>query len=140
MKDVEDRKKVKQIKLNQEIYALIFKELLTKDLAACDVADLSGMHMLTAQSLMTCLKKHKVVHIIRWIKDKLGRDATPVYRLGEGFDMPRAKLTQAERQRRYKARQKARLAGTKEPTLRQLQLEENARKKRANAAIKMLMV
>lgn len=89
-------------KVNQDTYARLFKYLLHVPATAHELAAETGIHIVTAQSLMRCLKKHKVVHISSWEKDTKGRDATPVYTLGLGRDKPREKLSVAERQRRYR--------------------------------------
>lgn len=85
-------------KVNQETYALVFKELLNNPISAHEAAEVSGLHIITAQSLMRCLKKHKVVHISSWEKDRMGRDVTPVYSLGNKRNVPRERMTGAERQ------------------------------------------
>ena len=94
-------------KTNQETYARLFKMLLKEPVTAHELAEESGIHLVTAQSLMRTLKKHKVVHVVGWIPDALDRDVTPIYKLGEGRDKPRRKLSYAERQRRYRARKEA---------------------------------
>ena len=94
-------------KVNQDTYARVFRELLDGPVTAHDAVEVAGLHIVTAQHLMRCLKKHKVVHIAAWEVDKLGRDATPVYALGPGRDKPRRKLTPAQRQARCRAKKKA---------------------------------
>lgn len=93
-------------KVNQDTYARLFKHLLASPITAHELVEETGVHIVTAQSLMRCLKKHKVVHIFGWEKDTMGRDATPIYKLGRGKDRPRERLSAAERQRRYKAKKK----------------------------------
>lgn len=85
-------------KVNQETYARLFKELLNNPITPHEAAEVSGIHPITAQSLLRCLKKHKVVHISAWEKDRLGRDVTPVYSLGSKRNVPRQKTSSAERQ------------------------------------------
>ena len=92
------------IKVNQDMYARTLKMLLEDPLTAHEVAEETGMHIITAQCLMRAFKKHKVVHVCAWEPDKMGRDATPVYKLGGGRDRPRRKLTAAERTARYRAK------------------------------------
>lgn len=92
------------MKINQETYALVFKELLDGPMSAHDAVQTTGIHIITAQSLFRCLKKHRVVHVAAWDKDTLGRDATPVYALGAGRDKPRRKKSAAERQAQCRAR------------------------------------
>lgn len=94
-------------KVNQDTYARVFKELLDGPMTAHDAVDVAGLHIVTAQHLMRCLKKHKVVHIAAWEVDSMGRDAIPVYALGAGRDKARRKLTPAQRQARVRAKKKA---------------------------------
>lgn len=99
-----DRKKTKQIKVNQEMYAVILKLIGNGAHSAHDVAKHAGCHLLTAQSLMNCFRKHKLIHVCGWIKDTKDRDSIPVYRWGENEDAPRTKLTASQRTARYKAK------------------------------------
>ena len=94
-------------KINQETYARLFKELLDVPMTSQDAVEATGLHLCTAQSLMRCLRKHKVVHISAWETDSKGRDVTPVYALGGGRDKPRRKLTAAQRQARCRAKKKS---------------------------------
>lgn len=91
-------------KINQDTYARLFKELLDGPMTAHEAVEATGLHIVTAQNLFRCLKKHKVVHVSAWEPDRLGRDVTPVYQLGAGRDKPRRKKSAAERQRASRAR------------------------------------
>lgn len=95
------------MKINQETYALVFKHLLTEEASAHELADVSGLHSITAQSLMNTLKKHKVVHVCGWDKDTMGRDTTPIYKLGAGKNVSRTRMTRAQVVARYRAKKKA---------------------------------
>lgn len=122
-----ERKRVKQVKLNQEMYAVILKLLRTGRHSAHEVAAHAGCHLLTAQSLMNCLRKHKLVHVCSWIKDTKDRDSIPVYRWGENEDCPRTKLTASQRTARYKAKK----FGVGSGKIKQ--------RKQSDAAMKLLM-
>lgn len=89
-------------KTTQETYAILFKHLLDSPMTAHELAAETGVHIVTAQRLMRILKQYKVVHICAWEKDSRGRDVTPVYKLGTGKDKPKAKMTTAERTKRYR--------------------------------------
>lgn len=95
-----------QHKVNQETYARVFASLLHGPGSCYELAEETGMHLTTMQSLMNCLKKHKVVHVVAWEKDGRGRDTTPVFAFGRGRDKPRAKMTSAERTAKCRARKK----------------------------------
>lgn len=92
------------MKVNQVMYAKTMRVLLDDPVTAYDIAHETGMHIITAQELMRTFKRHKVVHICEWEKDRLGRDVTPVYKLGAGKDKPRHRFTTAERTARYRAK------------------------------------
>jgi hypothetical protein len=81
--------------------------------SAALVADRVGIHIITAQEWMRCLRKERAIHISGWAKDTLGRDASPLYALGPGLDAPRAKLTPAQRTQRYRDKLKATQGETK---------------------------
>lgn len=93
-----------QHKVNQDTYGRLFRMLLDDPCTAHELSEETGLHIVTAQSLMRTLKKHRVVHVSAWEPDRLGRDATPVYKLGEGKNKPRRRMTQAERQAKYRAK------------------------------------
>lgn len=95
-------------KMNQEKYALAIKELLETPCTAHDIAEVTGVHIVTAQNLMRTFLRHKIVHVSAWDPDSLGRDVTPVYTLGPGRNAKRRKKTAAERQQRH--RDKKRMA------------------------------
>lgn len=101
-----------QYKVNQATYAKAIKLLIEDTSSAYELAEATGLHTLTAQSLLRCFKEHKLVHISGWDTDGMGRDVTPVYSWGKGRDKPRHKLTDAERQHRYKANKALREAQT----------------------------
>ena len=94
-------------KVNQTAYALIFKELLEGPLTARDAIEITGLHIQTANNLFKCFKKHKIVYIASWETDSMGRDAFPVYQIGNKPDKKRRAMTSAERSARFKAKQKA---------------------------------
>jgi len=43
---------------------------------------------------------------VMWGQDRMQRDSLKIYKLGTGFDAKRFRLSDRERQRRYRARQK----------------------------------
>ena len=74
--------------------------LLREPVTSHEISEETGLHIVTAQNLMRCFKKNKVVHVSAWDSDSMGRDCTPVYKLGKGKDFPRRRMTNAERQKR----------------------------------------
>jgi len=93
-------------KVNHRTMAQTLKLLLDGPATAHEVAEHTGIHLITAQEWMRALRKEGVVHIGGWLADSLGRDVTAVYQLGKGKDKPRHKFTHAERQARHRARKK----------------------------------
>lgn len=93
-------------KINHLVLAQTVKLLLDGPATAHEVAEHTGIHIVTAQEWMRGLRKEGAVHISGWIADGLGRDTTAVYQLGKGRDKPRHRFTPAERQARYRARKR----------------------------------
>jgi len=78
--------------------------LQARDVTARVLVERVGIHLVTAQEWLRALKKERTIHICGWMQDSLGRDTTAVFRLGQGLDAPRRKLTPAQRQARYRER------------------------------------
>jgi hypothetical protein len=89
-------------KVNQDMYAQIFKLLTERPVTAYDISEKVGMHVVNAQGLMRTFKRYGVVHVCNWRQDSMGRDVTPVYELGEGLDKPRRKKTAAQRTAKHR--------------------------------------
>lgn len=87
-------------KVNQDTYARAIKLLLTRPVSAHEIANETGLHIVTAQSLMRTFKQHEVIYVCNWRQDSQGRDAIPVYEIGFMKDKPRRALTPAQRQQR----------------------------------------
>lgn len=100
-KEIKKQRKVSHIAL-----AKTLRMLLEGPVTAHEVAEETGIHIVTAQEWMRSLRKEQAVHISGWLPDGLGRDATAVYSAGKGKDKPRHKLTQAQRQARHRAKKK----------------------------------
>jgi hypothetical protein len=77
-----------------------------------ELADYTGLHMRTVQRYVRALRDHRprLVRIAEWDEDAQGNRSIPLYTMGRGEDMPRPKLTQAEKDRRYKANKRAKVA------------------------------
>lgn len=95
---------------NYVIFAKIWKMFDTgRELSAHDVAESLEVAKLTAWKWLACLHEMRCIHIIGWKKDTIGRDQTPVYAMGDGYDKPKSKRTPEDRRRIYalkKARQR----------------------------------
>ena len=93
-------------KVNQETYALVFKALLTEPQSLDNLEELTGLHRVTLYRLFRTLKKHKVVHVVEWEQDRMGRDMFPVFAIGHGKDKPKFRMSRTEIARRYRERKK----------------------------------
>ena len=93
-------------KVNQEIYAKLIKYLINNDATLSQIADKTGLHVVTVGNLMKTFRKHKLVHICEWNTDRLGRDQTMVIRWGEGKDVKRFRMSGRERQRLHRERKR----------------------------------
>jgi hypothetical protein len=72
-----------------------------------DLADETGLHYATVKDYVNALHKEKLVRVVAWEKDAHGRDAARVFGWGTGPDKKRTRLSDAEKQRRYKVRLKS---------------------------------
>ena len=95
------------VKLNAMSQAKAIAALLSGPHSAHELAELTGLHVLTCSEYLRALRKEHAAHISGWEPDRMGRDATPVFALGRGRDVKRRKLTQVERQARSRAKQRA---------------------------------
>jgi hypothetical protein len=95
-----------QRKLNQNMYARIFVMLTAEPCTTHDLVEETGIHLVTAQRLMRCFNRYKLVHVCGWEKDVKGRDCTQIYKFGKGKDKPRHRMTDAERTERYRNKKK----------------------------------
>ena len=94
-------------KVNQDTYARLISALLDDPCTCFELAEETGLHLVTVQSLIRCFRKHKLVHVSAWDVDKKGRAAVAVYSFGRGKSKPRPKKTGAERTAAYRARKVA---------------------------------
>ena len=98
---------VKHRKVSHVVLAKTMKILLEGPATSHEIAELTGIHPVTASEWMRSLRKEEAVHICGWLPDSMGRDATAVYKLGPGRDKPRTKMTPAQRQARYRQKQQS---------------------------------
>jgi predicted ArsR family transcriptional regulator len=94
-------------KVSHVALAKTLKLLLSGPATAHEISEETGLHIVTAQEWMRCLRKEQCIHISGWLPDGLGRDTTAVYQLGKGRDKPRHKFTAAERQARHRQKLKS---------------------------------
>jgi predicted ArsR family transcriptional regulator len=92
------------IKVNAITQARLIKLLLEGSYTCEELAQETGLHYVTVLQYTRELYLAGAAHICMYEKDGRGRDALKFYKLGPGKDAKRAKLTQAERGARYRAK------------------------------------
>jgi len=91
-------------KLNAITQAQLIK-LLWDGIYTCDqLAEETGLHVVTVYQYTRELHRFGAAHISSWEKDCRGRDIIKVYKLGPGKDAKRQKMTQAERQAKHRSK------------------------------------
>lgn len=97
-------KNKKIIKINAICQAQLIKLLLDGVYTCYELADQTGLHYVTVLQYTRELYLAGAVHICAWEKDTLGRESVKVYKIGEGKDAKRKKLTPAQRQANHRKR------------------------------------
>ncbi len=107
------------IKINAITQARLIKLLLEGTYNCQELADETGLHYVTVLQYTRELHRMKAAHITAWEKDTRGRDVIKVYKLGEGRDAKRQKLSPADRQRAYRTKKRMQymLAAFHQPSL-----------------------
>ena len=94
-------------KINAVTQARLIKLLLEGVYTCEQLAEETGLHYVTVLQYTRELHRFGAAHISSWEKDSRGRDVIKVYKLGEGRDAKREKLTGAQRQARTREKRKA---------------------------------
>jgi predicted ArsR family transcriptional regulator len=95
------------MKINAYHQARLIKLLLEGTYSCAELAEETGLHYVTVLEYTRELHRAKAAHICMWEKDSRGRDLIKIYKLGEGRDARRSKMTAAERQQRLRDKRKA---------------------------------
>jgi predicted ArsR family transcriptional regulator len=99
VKPVPPRNKGKKIiKINAIAQAQLIKLLLDGVYTCHELADQTGLHYVTVLHYTRELHSAGAAYICAWEKDGRGRDAIKIYKIGEGRDAQRKKMTAAQRQ------------------------------------------
>ncbi len=102
------KKKRNVVKVNAIAYSHMIKALFTGDHTCDELAEITGLHVLTVYQYCRALHAAKAIHICRRDPDKLGRHIIKIYKLGEAKDAPPVRMSGRERQAATRARAKAR--------------------------------
>lgn len=108
-----------QAKMSPRRYAKLIKHLQEGEYTCRELAELTDLHYVTVLEYTKALKDQGLIHIAKWDRDALGRDAIKVYVWGGGADAPRRTLGRTEQQRRYRARRMLRETGLIEAIIQQ---------------------
>ena len=74
---------------------------MDKQLSANELVEILEVSKRTAWLWLRTLHEMRCIHIVGWYKDTIGRDQTPIYASGDGFDKPKQVRTPADRRRKY---------------------------------------
>ena len=96
--------KRKQVKIGALTYARLIKAMIPGDLTCQELADETGLHLLTVYQYTRELHAAGAAHIARYDTDCRGRSIIKVFKLGEGRDAKRQPMSKAERQQRVRDR------------------------------------
>jgi hypothetical protein len=99
-----NHKRRKIIKTNAIAHAQLIKAMLDGTLTCQELAEHTGLHYVTVLQYTRELHAAGAAHICLWEKDTYGRDAIRVFKIGEGKDAKRQRMTAAQRQARSRAK------------------------------------
>jgi predicted ArsR family transcriptional regulator len=103
MPDTKRQAKMLPTKLAALLVALREGEYNCKELA-----EMADLHYLTVLDYCRALHEAGLIHIAKYERDALGRASVVVFKLGEGEDAVKPRLTRAEQQKNYRRRLKLR--------------------------------
>jgi hypothetical protein len=95
---------MKQVKVGALTYAQLIKHMFEGIYNCRELAEITGLHYVTVLQYTRELHAAGAAHICSWEKDCRGRDVIKIYKLGEGRDAKRQKLSGAVRQARTRAK------------------------------------
>lgn len=95
------------VKVNAWAFAQLARYMLEGTYNCRELAELTGLHYVTVLQYTREMHRAGACHICMWEQDARGRDLIKIYKMGEGRDAKRRKLTAAERQARVRAKKRA---------------------------------
>ena len=75
-----------------------------REIDAHQLSDILEISIRTSWLWLRTLHEMRCIHIVGWKKDTIGRDQTPIYLGGDGFDKPKSRRTAEDRRRQYHER------------------------------------
>ena len=97
----------KIVKINALSQAQLIKAMLDGTLTCQELAEETGLHYVTVLQYTRELYAAGAAHICYWEKDARGRDAIKIYKIGEGKDAKRERMSRAERAARYRLKKRS---------------------------------
>lgn len=85
------------------LYAKWLKRVVEGSVSYEAMAEYSGLSYHTVIRYTQALKGQNLVYISGWEQDTRGRDSKPLWSFGKGKDVPRFRLSDAQKQARYRA-------------------------------------
>jgi hypothetical protein len=78
-----------QTKLNAVMFSMLLEELMAGPATAQEIAEYTGMSVLTVQRTLRVMHRRGVIHIKSWGRDIRGAWTLRAWKLGEGKDAPK---------------------------------------------------
>lgn len=104
-------------KVNAMTFSILCRLMMDGTRTCKELADESGLHIMTVYDWTATLHKYGVIHICMWEGE--GRNSVRIFRFGPGTDSPRPIKPRSKVHAEYRAKKKAmqllqRMAGTTE--------------------------
>jgi len=93
-------------KVNASALARMVKTLMDDEVSSHELAERTGLSYITVLRYIAALHKEKVVHIVEYRRDRLGRQCERVFTLGNAKDVKRVRKSPLELKRESRARLK----------------------------------
>ena len=95
---------MKQIKVGAISYAQLIKHMQEGIYTCAELAEATGLHLVTVYQYARELHAADAAHIVRFEPDSRGRHNVKVYAMGARADAKRVRMTAVERQARFRAK------------------------------------
>lgn len=93
-------------RLNAVSIAKLIKAMQEEAVTVHELVEVTGLCLFTVRHYVLTMHREQVCHIKHWEQDSRGRFTTPAYTLGAGKDAKKPKVSESERAKKYRARQK----------------------------------
>jgi hypothetical protein len=93
-------------KINALSYAILLKNLMEGTMDCQELADATGLHVLTVYDYTKAMYKQGAIHICAWEHDRLGRCNVRIYMLGKGRDAIKTTKSRSQVSADWRTRQK----------------------------------